>query len=77
MSKYRVDYEFLKSVGNNLRRIRLEKGISQEELAHKAGLTLPQVGRFERGEINSGLSILSYLANALQIEPVELLEKLE
>lgn len=75
MSKYRVDYEFLKSVGNNLRRIRLKKGISQEVLAHKAGLTLPQVGRFERGEINSGLSILSYLAYALEIEPSELLEK--
>lgn len=69
MSKYKTDSEFLKAVDANLRRIRTEKGISQEELAHHTNMTLAQIGRFERGEINSGVSILSFLAKALEVGP--------
>lgn len=74
MSKYKTDHEFLKAVGANLRKIRLEKGVSQEELAFRTNMTLAQIGRFERGEVNSGISILSFIAKALGIEPSELIK---
>ena len=74
MSKYKTDKDFLIAVGANLRKIRTEKGVSQEELAHRTQMTLAQIGRFERGEINSGISMLSFLARALDIEPFELVK---
>ena len=74
MGNYRIDNDFLKTFGSNLRKIRMEKGLTQEELAHKANMTFPQIGRLERGEINSGLSIISDLAKALEVEPKKLFD---
>ncbi len=76
MGNYKVDKEFLKAVGENLRKIRTEKGISQEELALKTNMTLAQIGRFERGEINSGISIISFLSKALGVAPESFLENI-
>ena len=69
---YQRHEQFIKAFGNNLRRIRLEKGISQEDLADKANLTLSQVGRIERGVINTSISTVYSLASALEIESVDL-----
>ena len=44
-----------KEVGFNIRRIREERGISQEKLAALADLHRAYVGQIERGEKNIGL----------------------
>ena len=51
----------------------MEKGISQEELADRADLTLSQVGRIERGLLNTSLTMIYLLAKALDVKPHELL----
>lgn len=71
---YQRHEQFIKAFGDNLRNIRLEKGISQEELADRADLTLSQVGRVERGVTNTSVSMVYVFAKALDIEPYRLLQ---
>ena len=69
---YQRHEQFIEAFGENLRKIRTSKGISQEDLADKADLTLSQVGRIERGVINTSISMVYSLAAALETEPLEL-----
>ncbi len=71
---YYRDNVFLKRFGQRLRDIRKEKGISQEELAGKTGFELSQIGRIERGEINTSLSHVSAIAKALKMSVKELFD---
>ena len=64
-------------VGQNVRKRRLEMGMSQEELAHKAGLHRTYVGGIERGERNPSLSSLAKIADALDVDPQYLLSSNE
>lgn len=61
-----------RTFGPNLRRCRKAAGLSQEELAHLAGLHRTYVGLLERGERNPGYGITVKLIGALEIEPDEL-----
>jgi transcriptional regulator with XRE-family HTH domain len=48
--------------------------MSQEELAHLAGIAVSQVGRIERGVLNPSISTLFAIARALEVEPKELFD---
>lgn len=63
---YRHD-KFLKQFGNNLRELRIQKGLTQEDLAFEAELDLTQIGRIERGVTNTSISIAYKLAKALKV----------
>ncbi|HPA36045.1 MAG TPA: helix-turn-helix transcriptional regulator, partial [Chitinophagales bacterium] len=58
----------------HLKKIRKELGVSQEELGYRTGLELSQIGRIERGVINTSISNVFLIADALQIEPKELFD---
>lgn len=58
--------------GRRLRGIRQERGLSQEELAFKAGLHRTYVSSAERGKRNVGLVNVERLAHALDIDICEL-----
>jgi transcriptional regulator with XRE-family HTH domain len=60
--------------GERLRELRKKAGMSQEELAHSAGIAVSQVGRIERGELNLSISTMSALAKALRVLPKELFD---
>lgn len=66
--------EFITSFGNNLRKLRLEAKLSQEDLANDSDIPLSQIGRIERGEINTTISTIYVLSKALKIEASELFE---
>lgn len=60
--------KFIKAFGKNLRKMRKEAGLSQEDLANDADIPLSQVGRIERGEVNTTISTAYALSKALQIK---------
>jgi transcriptional regulator with XRE-family HTH domain len=62
-------------VGANIRRLRKAKGLTQEELAHEAGMAMRYVAGVERGEENPSLKFLVKIAEALSVEPATLLAR--
>jgi transcriptional regulator with XRE-family HTH domain len=57
----------------NLKAERTRKKLSQESLAHKAGLSVSYISMLERGQRTPPLDTLETLAKALAISPVSLL----
>jgi transcriptional regulator with XRE-family HTH domain len=62
-----------KILAQNLRRLRAEKGISQEELADLAGLHRTFVGSVERSERNISIDNIEKLAKALRVSVADLI----
>ena len=60
--------------GQNVRRIRGEAGLSQEELAFRAKLHRTYISSVERGERNVSLENIFAIAEALQVAPGNLLK---
>lgn len=61
-------------IAENLRRFRNENGLSQEELADKAGLHRTFVGAVERAERNISIDNVEKLALALDVSVVALVK---
>jgi transcriptional regulator with XRE-family HTH domain len=72
--KYKKDQDFLKKVGLNIRFIRKTQGISQSQLSFESGIRINQIGRIERGEINTSLSAIYFISKALNVDPSELIK---
>lgn len=58
----------------NLRKIRLAKGLSQEDLAEESGLHRTYVSSVERGERNISVDNMEKLARALNVDIRKLLD---
>lgn len=61
------DKEGLQLLAKRLKEIRAEKGISQEELAYRADMTLSQIARIETVKINPTVSTIFKIARALEV----------
>jgi len=61
-----------KQFGNRIRDLRLAKGLSQEELAFRAGIHRTYLGGIERGERNPALKNMAAIARALGVKLSEL-----
>lgn len=64
-------------LGSVVRRRRAALGLSQEELAHRAGLHRTYLGSIERGERNVAVVNLWRIARALEWRPALLFEEME
>ncbi len=66
-----------KSFGNVLRRLRTEKGFSQESFGYKVDLHRTYISQLERGLKSPSLNTLSRICNALEITMSEFLTIVE
>lgn len=60
--------KFTQIVGDNIRKVREEKNISQEELADEAGLYRTYVGHLEKARYSPSAYILYKLAKVLKVD---------
>lgn len=59
-------------VGWNVRRIRVAKAVTIEELADRAGVDASTIARIERGTINTSIGAVEKIARALDVKFAEL-----
>lgn len=63
--------------GNAVRRLREQRGLSQERLGQLSKLHRNYIGGVERGDLNPTLRSIKRLAAALELQPSELLAAAE
>lgn len=59
--------ELLVKLGNRIRKLRVERGFSQTELANIIGKDQPSINRIEQGKINPGYLILQQIADGIGV----------
>ena len=66
--------EIREVLARNLRLLRKTRGLSQEELASRAGVDRTYVSSLERGIYAAGIDVLDRLARSLEVEAADLLK---
>ncbi|MFN8250702.1 MAG: helix-turn-helix transcriptional regulator [Ferruginibacter sp.] len=72
--KYSRHEAGIKGFGLKVKQLRLQAGLSQEQLAWETGLEFSQINRIENGVINTSISNVFIIAKALKVKPWELFE---
>ena len=68
------DEELLKAIGNNIRKFRNERKISQQELADVTNIAKSTVQRIESGKLNPTIVMLNNISISLDIKLEELIK---
>jgi len=67
------DSLYLQAFGRRLQALRVQRGLSQEDLAAASGLGAAEVQRVERGQRDVSVIALADLARVLDIQPADLM----
>lgn len=62
-----------RTFGINVRRLRLERGLTQEALADEVELAVTYVGQLERGRRNPTLAVVERFARVFGVDALDLL----
>lgn len=65
----------LLKIGDTLRRLRQERGFTQETFAQYAQIERARYGKIERGKLNPSWKLLLHLAERLRVAPAELVRE--
>jgi transcriptional regulator with XRE-family HTH domain len=69
-----VATDFLQAFGRTVRLLRLERGMTQAELAARLDLGRTSITNLEKGQQSPPLSMLPEIASALGVDPLRLVE---
>ncbi|UOU98700.1 helix-turn-helix domain-containing protein [Chryseobacterium daecheongense] len=72
-----LDFKRLQIIGRRFRDLRLQKNLTQKELAFMVDVEISQITRIERGIINTSILNLMKIADALEISISEFLKEIE
>jgi len=61
----------LQLIGQRIRQVRKEKGLTQEQLAEKAGINASYMGTVERGDRNISIETLEKIITGLGVTPAD------
>lgn len=70
----KMNKEFLQKFANNLKRIRKEKGLKQDDFLAINGISRSMIAMVETAKTDITLSKLKIIADVLNVEPKELLD---
>ncbi len=70
-----MNTDIIDTIAENIKRFRIQKGLSQEQLADKAQLHRTYISLLERKKKNVSVKILERIATALDIEITLLIKK--
>jgi transcriptional regulator with XRE-family HTH domain len=65
--------DLVKAMAGNVQRMRKAAGLSQAELAHRAGISSRYLSSIERGVVSATVTVLGKIARALRVDPCELI----
>ena len=68
---------YLIKLGNKIRQLRIEKGMTQTDLAAKVGKDYQSIQRVEHGTVNSSIQYLREIAEGLEMTTDELIKNIE
>ncbi len=71
---YKINKVFCRKIGKKIKNLRMELGLSQEQLGFKAKMSGSFIGRIERGENDMPLSAAINVAKALNLTLPELVD---
>ena len=63
-----MDSKATEKTAGNLKRIRLEKGLSKADLADKAGINSNYYSKIERSDLKPSIDVLEKIAKALKVK---------
>lgn len=66
------EQEYIITLGTRIRQLREEREISQQALADICNMPKSTIGRIERGNVSVTIKSIVKIANALEIEPLEI-----
>lgn len=69
-----MDKIFIKKVGNRIKTLRIQKGLTQDALATDANISRSTIGMVESAKNDITLSKINKIAKALGVEPYEILK---
>jgi transcriptional regulator with XRE-family HTH domain len=62
-------------IGNNIKRHRIDKNLSQEQLANDSDIDRTYLQSIEKGKRNVSINVLIRLSSALNVQLIKLLEE--
>jgi transcriptional regulator with XRE-family HTH domain len=65
------------ALGAAIRELRSNKGVTQEAVAHRAGITVAHLSGIERGHANPSWAAVTAIADALDVSIVEIAQRVE
>lgn len=68
----KIEFQIL--FGQQIKKIRMRKGLSLRHLSQRCDLDFSDIGKYERGEVNIQLSTVHELAEGLGVHPRELFD---
>jgi transcriptional regulator with XRE-family HTH domain len=68
------DKKFIADFGKRIQILRKQNGLTQEDLSAKTDIPRAQIGRIERGEVNTTIKTMLRLARAFNVDIVKLVD---
>ncbi len=69
-----MNTKILINLGNQLKKIRKERGLTQEALAEKVGIHPTYIGKLESGKNNVSVKMLFKISRALKVKLADIFE---
>ena len=69
-----MEIEVLRKIGENIKRLRKLKGLTQSKMAQRMGLSVQYIGAIERGERSPSVRVLELIARTLEVKLKDLFE---